>query len=97
MNKELLLLTEKHTDRLIEQTKNSQETHEFKLNTQMETFSFNRPTNLCEEGKWLLAVTSSEAANSVFNIIDENNGFSITTPGHWTPKNREETLNKLNN
>ena len=50
MINELLLLLEKHTDTLIEQTKNSpQETHEFKMNKQMETFSFSPPINLIEE------------------------------------------------
>ena len=57
MNNELLLLIEKHTDTLIEQTKTKpQETLEFKMNKQMQTFSFNPPINLLEEGKWLLAV-----------------------------------------
>ena len=56
MNNELLLLIKKHTDTLIEQTKTKpQETVEFKMNKQMQTFSFNPPINLVEEGKWLLA------------------------------------------
>ena len=74
MNKELLLLIKKHTDTLVEQTNTKpQETLEYKMNKQMETFSFNPPINLSEEGKWLLAVTSFEATNSVFNITSENN------------------------
>ena len=36
----------------------------------METFSFNSPVNLIEEGKQRLAVTCFEAMNSVFNIPD---------------------------
>ena len=52
MNNELLLLTKKYTDTLIEQTKTKpQETLEFKLNNQMQSFSFNSPINLVEEGK----------------------------------------------
>ena len=52
MNKELLLLTKKHTDTLIEQTKTRpQETLEFKMNKQMQTFSFSPPINLIEEEK----------------------------------------------
>ena len=83
MNNELLLLIKKHTDTLIEQTKTKpQETLEFKMNKQIETFSFSPPINLVEEGKWLLAVTSFEVTNSVFNITDENNSFAITIPGH---------------
>ena len=30
------------------------------------------------------------------NITDESNRFSITTPGHGTPKSDEKTINKLN-
>ena len=58
---ELLLLIKKHTDTLIEQTKTkSQETLEFKLIRSKQTFLFNPPINLVEEGKWLLGVTSLE-------------------------------------
>ena len=87
MNNELLLLTKKHTDTLIQQTKTRpQEKLEFKMNKQMQTFSFSPPMNLIEEGKWLLAVSSFECTNSVFDITDENNSFSITIPGHWESK-----------
>ena len=83
MKNELLLLIKKHTDTLIEQTQiKPQETIEFKMNKQMQTFSFNPPINLVE-GKWLLGVSSFECTNSVFNITDENNSFSINIPGHW--------------
>ena len=78
MNNELLLLVKKHTDTLIEQTRTKpQETIEFKMNKQMQTFSFNPQINLVEEDKWLLAVSSFECTSSVFNITDENNSFSI--------------------
>ena len=97
MNIELLLSIKKHTDTLIEQMKSRpQETLEFKMKKQMETFSFNPPKNLSEEGKWLLAVTSSEATNSVFNITNENYSFSISTSSYWTPECGEELINKLN-
>ena len=76
MNKELLLLIKKHTVTIIEQTKTRpQETLEFNLDSQIENFSFNPPINFFDEGKWLLAVTSFEATNSVFNITDENSSF----------------------
>ena len=76
MNNELLLLIKKHTDTLIRQTKTKpQETLEFKMNKQTQTFSFNQPINLIEEDKWLLAVSSLECTNSVFNITNENNSF----------------------
>ena len=82
---------------LVEQTNtNSQETLEFKMNKQMQTFSFSPPINFSEEGKWLLVVTSFETTNSVSIIIVENNGFSITTTGHWTSKSVEKTVDELN-
>ena len=80
----MLLLTKKHTDTLIEKTKTkTQETLEFKMNKQKETFSFSPPLNFFEEGKWLLAVTSFEATNSVSNITQEINSFSISIPRRW--------------
>ena len=98
MNNELLLLIKKHTDTLIEQTKTKpQETLEFKMNKQMQTFSFNPPINLLEEGKWLLAVSSFECTNSVFNINNENNSFSIIIPGHYQNESDEKTIDDLNN
>ena len=96
MNNELLLLIKKHTDTLIEQTKTKpQETLEFKMNKQMQTFSFNPPINLVEEGKWLIAVSSLECTNSVFNVTDDNNSFSIIIPGHYQNKTDEKTFNDL--
>ena len=84
MNIELLLLIKKHTDTLIQQEKTKpQETLEFKMNEQMQTFSSNPPKNLLEEGKWSIVLSSSESINSVFNIANENNSFSIIIPGHY--------------
>ena len=97
MNNELLLLIKKHTDTLIEQTKTKpQETLEFKMNNQMQTFSFNPPLNLFEEGNWLLAVSSFECTNSVFNITNENNSLSIIIPGHYQNESDEKTIDELN-
>ena len=97
MNNELLLLIKKHTDTLIEQTRTKpQETLEFKMNKQLQSFSFNPSINLVEEGKWLLAVSSFECTNSVFNITNENNSFSIIIPGHYQNKSDEETIDELN-
>ena len=97
MNNELLLLIKKHTDTLNEQTKTEpKETLEFKMNKQMQTFSFNPPKNLIEEDKWLLAVSSFECTNSVFKITDENNSFSIIIPGHYQNKSDEKTIDELN-
>ena len=97
MNDELLLLIKKHTDTLIEQTKTKpQETLGFKMNKQMQTFSFNPPINLVEEGKWLLAVSSFECTNSVFNITNENNSFSIIIPGNYATELAEKIIDELN-
>ena len=97
MNNELLLLIKKHTDTLIQQTKTKpQETLEFKMNKQTQTFSFNPPINLIEEDKWLLAISSLECTNSVFNITNENNSFSIIIPGHYQNKSDEKTIDNLN-
>ena len=94
MNNEFLCLIKKHTDTLIEQTKTQpQETLEFKVNKQMETFSFSPRINLSGKDKWLLVVTNCGATNSVFNITDENNSFSFTIPGHWQTKSAEKTIN----
>ena len=98
MNNELLLLIKKHTDTLIEQTKTKpQETLEFRMNKQRQTFSFNPPINLLEEGKWLLAVSLFECTNSVFNITNENNSFSIIIPGHYETESAQKTIDELNN
>ena len=97
MNNELLLLNKKHTDTLIEHTKTKpQETLEFKMNKQMQTFSFNPPINLVEEGKWLLAVSSFECTNSVFKIFIENNSFSIIIRSHYETEFVEKTIDDLN-
>ena len=97
MDNELLLLIKKHTDTLIDQTKTKpQETLEFKMIKQMQTFSFNPPIKLFEEGKWLLAVSSFECINSVFNLTNENNSFSIIVPGHYETESAEKTIHELN-
>ena len=61
---------------MIEQTKaRAQETLEFKIDKQMQTFLFNPPINLVEEGKELLGVSSFECKNSVFNITGKTIAF----------------------
>ena len=97
MNNELLLLIKKHTDTMIEQTKTKpQETLEFKMNKQMQTFSFNPPINLVEEGKWLMAVSLFDCTNSVYDITIEKNSFSIIVPGHYQTEFAEKTIDELN-
>ena len=97
MNSELLLLNEKLTDTFMQQTKTkAQGMLELKLKKQLETFSFSPPMNLSEDEKWLLAVTSFQTTNSVFNITEENKSFSISTPSFWNPEDGEQLVNKLN-
>ena len=66
------------------------------MNKQMQTFSFNPPINLHEEGKWLLAVSSFECTNSVYNITNGNNSFSIIIPGHYLTESAEKTTDDVN-
>ena len=66
------------------------------MTKQMQTFSFSSLINLVEEGKWLLAVSSFERTNSVCNITDDNNSFSITIPGHYQNKSDKKTIDGLN-
>ena len=97
MNNELIVLGKKNTDALIEQTKTKpQETLDIKMNKQMQTFSFNPPINLLEEGKWLLRLSSFGCTNSVFNITNENNSFSIFIPGHYQTEIVEKMIKDLN-
>ena len=97
MNNDLLLLILKHTDTLIERTKTKpQQKLEFKMDKQMQTFSINPPINLSEDGKWLLAMILFEATNSVFNITDENNSSSISTPGYWNSESAQKTIDEIN-
>ena len=82
---------------MIEQTKTKpQETLEFKMNKQNQTFSFNPSINLLEEGIWLLAVSSFECTISVVNITNENNSFSIIIPGHYQNESHEKAIDNLN-
>ena len=81
---------------MIEQTKiKPQGTLEFKMNKQMQTFPFNAPINLLDEGKWLLTLSYFECKNSVFNITEENNSFSINIPGHWGTEFDRKTFAKI--
>ena len=57
---------------------------------------FNPPINLVEEGKWFLGVSSYECTNSVFNITNENNLFSIIVPGHYETESAEKPTDEPN-
>ena len=66
------------------------------MNKQMQISPFSPPVNLIEEGKWLLAVSSFEYTNSVFNLTNENKCFPITIPGHWNSESAERTFDEIN-
>ena len=95
MHNELILLIKNHTGTSIEQTKSRpEETLEFMPDKQKGTFFSSPPIHLAEK-KRLLALTSFEATNPVFNITDENNSFLINIPGHCKSEKFEEVFNKL--
>ena len=52
-----------------------QETLEFEMNKQKESFSFDIPLELPE--KWMMGVTSLEVYNTVYNITEKNNKLKI--------------------
>ena len=52
-----------------------QETLEFKMNKQKESFSFDIPLELPEQ--WMMGVTSLEVYNTVYNITEKNSKFKI--------------------
>ena len=60
----------------------------------METLSFNLPLNLADEARFL-KVISLEATNTVLNITDENNSYSITIPRGLSSRGGAETINTL--
>ena len=62
----------------------------------MQTFAFNPPIKLVEDGNWLLGVSSIEYTDSVFNITNENKSFSIIIPGHRGCKSFEKTFHETN-
>ena len=83
----------------MEQTKTKpQEILEFKMNKQVQTFSFNPSKNLLEEGKWLLGLSLLECTNSVFDITNETNRFQSlyqVTIKTYLMKKTIDNLNKI--
>ena len=43
-----------------------------------------------------MAVSLFDCKNSVYNITNENNSFSIIIPGHYQNKSDEKTIDNLN-
>ena len=62
----------KSNQEIVENTHSKpQETLEFKMNKQKESFSFDIPLDLPE--KWMMGVTSLEVYNTIYNITEKNN------------------------
>ena len=58
----------------------------------MDTFSLSPPISFREGGKGMLTVKRFEATNSVFNVIDENRSFSVSTPRYYVPRAAKKML-----
>ena len=72
----LLLSIAKSNQEIVENTHSKpQETLEFEMTKQKESFSFDVPLDLPEQ--WMMGVTSSEVYNTVYNITEKNNKFKI--------------------
>ena len=73
---DLLLSITKNCETLIEQTHTKpQETLEFKMIKQRQTFHFNPPIQI--NGNWMIGSTDLEVYNSIFNITEETKKFEI--------------------
>ena len=83
----LLLSIAKSNQEIVENTHSKpQETLEFKMNKQKESFSFDVPLELPEQ--WMMGVTSLEVYNTVYNITEKNNKIKILL--------KDEQLKSLN-
>ena len=83
----LLLSIAKSNLDIVENTLSKpQETLEFKMNKQKESFSFDIPLELPEQ--WMMGVTSLEVYNTVYNITEKNNKLKILL--------KDEQLKSLN-
>ena len=72
----LLLSIAKSNLDIVENTLSKpQETLEFKMNKQKESFSFDIPLDLPEQ--WMMGVTSLEVYNTVYNITEKNNKIKL--------------------
>ena len=66
----------KSNQEIVENTHSKpQETLEFKMNKQKESFSFDVPLELPEQ--WMMGVTSLEVYNTVYNITEKNDKLKI--------------------
>ena len=66
-----------------------QETLEFKMTKQKESFSFDVPLELPE--KWMMGVTSLDVYNTVYNITEKNNKLEILLTKQQLEEHRVDT------
>ena len=72
----LLLSIAKSNLDIVENTLSKpQESLEFKMNKQKESFSFDIPLDLPEQ--WMMGVTSLEVYNTIYNITEKNNKLKL--------------------
>ena len=82
---------------MTEQTETKpKETLEFRMNEQMQTFSFNPPIISVEEGEWLLAVSSFDCTNIVFKIRNGTKAFQLPYQVIGIPNLLKKIIGELN-
>ena len=86
----LLLNIAKSNQEIAENTHSKpQETLEFKMTKQKESFSFDVSLLLPE--KWMMGVTSLEVYNTVYNITEKNNKLQILLTKQQLEEHRVDT------
>ena len=86
----LLLSIAKSNQEIVENTHSKpQETLEFKMTKQKESFSFDVSLLLLE--KWMMGVTSLEVYNTVYNITEKNNKLEILLTKQQLEEHRVDT------
>ena len=86
----LLLNIAKSNQEIVENTHSkSQETLEFKMTKQKESFSFDVPLELPE--KWMMGVTCLEVYKTVYNITEKNNKLEILLTKQQLEEHRVDT------
>ena len=86
----LLLNIAKSNQEIVGNTQSKpQETLEFKMTKQKESFSFDVPLELPE--KWMMGVTSLEVYNTVYNITEKNNKLEILLTKQQLEEHRVDT------
>ena len=86
----LLLNIAKSNQEIVENTHSKpQETLEFKMTKQKESFSFDVSLLLPE--KWMMGVTSLEVYNTVYNITEKNNKLEILLTKQQLEEHRVDT------